>query len=95
VPVRGRDGKTLYRLESATDTPLTMLRHVSDYDMERKEKDFTKSKIITSKQEKIGLPLKVAKVKRIVQLPLMTECLIYSTIQISLKTQILILPLKV
>jgi MoaA/NifB/PqqE/SkfB family radical SAM enzyme len=57
VPVRGRDGKTLYRLESATDTPLTMLRHVSDYDMERKEKDFTKSKIITSKQEKIGLPL--------------------------------------
>lgn len=57
VPVRDRNGITLYKLESASNTPMTMLRDVSERDMERKESDFAKNKIITIKQEHIGLPL--------------------------------------
>jgi MoaA/NifB/PqqE/SkfB family radical SAM enzyme len=57
VPVRDRNGVTLYKLESASNTPMTMLRDVTERDMERKESDFAKNKIITIKQERFGLPL--------------------------------------
>lgn len=57
VPVRDRSGNTIYKLESASNTPLTMLRDVNEHDMERKEQDFQRNKVITIKQEKINLPL--------------------------------------
>jgi MoaA/NifB/PqqE/SkfB family radical SAM enzyme len=57
VPVRDRNGKTIYKLESASNTPLTMLRDVSEHLMERREKNFQQNKVITMRQEKTNLPL--------------------------------------
>lgn len=57
VPVRDRSGKTIYKLESATNTPMTMLRDVNERDMERKEVSFQQHKTITIKQEKTSTPL--------------------------------------
>lgn len=57
VPVRDRDGKTIYRLESATNTPLTMLHDVDEKWMVLKEAKFQRDKVILMQQERRGLPL--------------------------------------
>jgi len=57
VPVRDRNGKTLYRLESATNTPLTMLENTSEHVQSQKEIKFRNNNTITVEQKKIGLPL--------------------------------------
>lgn len=57
VPVRDRYGKTIYRLESATNTPLTMLQDVDEKQLMFKEDKFRQGKIITMQQERIGQPL--------------------------------------
>jgi sulfatase maturation enzyme AslB (radical SAM superfamily) len=57
VPVRNRNGKTIYKLESATNTPLTMLQDVNEEWMVDKESKFQRDKVIRVKQERIGLPL--------------------------------------
>jgi len=57
VPVRDRSGKTIYKLESAANTPLTMLQDMSEGDMVRKEEMYQEQKILVIKQEKISKPL--------------------------------------
>lgn len=57
VPVRDRNGKTIYKLESATNTPLTMLPEVEEWSMVAKETKFQRDKVIQVKQERRGQPL--------------------------------------
>lgn len=57
VPVRDRNGKTIYKLESATNTPLTMLQDIEPSWMEVKEAKFQQHKVIQVKQERRAQPL--------------------------------------
>ena len=57
VPVRDRSGNTIYKLESASNTPLTMLHDVDEQIQKRKEQAFQLNKVITVRQEKTNLPL--------------------------------------
>ncbi len=57
VPVRDRDGKMIYRLESADDSPLDMLQTIAEQDIIKKETYFKKNAVIFTPQEQINRPL--------------------------------------